>query len=249
MTGPDDTTPELTVDERLAAEYAMGLLEGEDLLEARGRLSCEPQLAGMVARWEQRLAPMLDDVGGATPSPDLWERIAGEMEQESEAASPIVLLQRRVTFWQRIAAGSAVAAVAAIALLALDPATGPSPAPGVAPDASAPLVASIPLADTALRIGVTFLPEREELLVAADGLSADGVHDHELWLIPAEDGAELQSLGLIAPGEQRRVPLDPALAALIHDGSRMVLTREPLGGKPPAEPAGPVVAEGAFDAI
>ena len=97
--------------------------------------------------------------------------------------------------------------------------------------------------------GVTYLPDREELLVAASGLTADGVHDHELWLVPAEAGAELRSLGLIAPGEERRVPVDPALAAMIDDGSQMVLTREPLGGKPPNEAAGPVVAEGAFGEI
>ena len=51
------------------------------------------------------------------------------------------------------------------------------------------------------------------------------------------------TIRLLAPA------LDPELAAMIHDGSQMVLTREPLGGKPPADPAGPVVGEGVFDAI
>ena len=244
MNTPGHDMPELSGDELLAAEYAMGLLEGEDLLAVRGRMAREPAFAGLVAQWETRLAPLLDEPARTAPSPEVWSRIEGELEERDEAPSPVVLLQRRVAVWQRIAAGSAVAAVAAVALLFVP--AGNTPAP--APDAP-PLVASIPIADTPLRIGVTFLPERDELLVAASGLTADGIHDHELWLVPESDGAEALSLGLIAPGEERRVPLDPALAKLIHDGSQMVLTREPLGGKPAAEPAGPVVAQGAFQAI
>ena len=248
LNGPEMTGPELEGDERLAAEYAMGLLEGEELLAARGRMANEPAFAGLVSRWEQHLMPLLDDVADAAPSPEVWDRIASELAEAAEKDSPVVILQRRVTLWQRIAAGSAVAAVAALALLFVPVANTVGDRPAPAPDAP-PLVASIPIADTPLRIGVTFLPDREELLVAASGLSADGVHDHELWLVPAEDGVEPQSLGIIAAGQERRVPLDPALASRIEDGSQMVLTREPLGGKPPDQPAGPVVAEGAFAAI
>ncbi|MBB3033508.1 anti-sigma factor [Alteriqipengyuania lutimaris] len=252
-TDPNRPGPQLDGDERLAAEYAMGLLEGEALLATRGRLAREPAFAGLAAQWEQRLAPMLDDAGAAAPSDHLWDRIAREVEEQSEQVSPVVAMQRRVVLWQRIAAGSAVAAIAALTLLFVPLGPADDPATGDAPNSIAasqpPLVASIPIADTPLRIGVTYLPDRAELLVAADGLSADGIHDHELWLVPPGEGAQVRSLGVVAPGEQRRVPLDPALAAMIHDGSQMVLTREPLGGKPPEQPAGPVVAEGAFAAI
>ena len=49
LNGPEMTGPELEGDERLAAEYAMGLLEGEELLTARGRMANEPAFAGLVA--------------------------------------------------------------------------------------------------------------------------------------------------------------------------------------------------------
>lgn len=232
---------ELTPDQTLAAEYVLGLLQGEELLMARGRLAREPELAADVAFWEQRLAPMLDELGGAQPSPELLERIMAEAKTDSDAE--VIALQDRVRLWQRVAAGSAVAALAALSLFVLTPSQVTPPAPDAAP----PLVASIPIADTPLRLGVTYLPERDEMLVSASGLAPDGVHDHELWLVPS-DGSELRSLGVVVPGEERRVALDPALAALIGDGSQMVLTREPLGGKPEGEDAGPVVAEGAFSA-
>ena len=241
MSTPGHDLPELSGDELLAAEYAMGLLEGEDLLAVRGRMARAPAFAGLVAQWETRLAPLLDEPAHAAPSPEVWSRITDELEERDEAPSPVVLLQRRVAVWQRIAAGSAVAAVAAVALLFVAP--GNTPAPVSAPDAP-PLVASIPIADTPLRIGLTFLPEREELLVAADGLTADGVHDHELWLMPPGEGARPQSLGVIAPGTQERVSLDPALARSMRQGAQILLSQEPLGGALDKSAPGPVVAQG-----
>ena len=140
LNGPEMTGPELEGDERLAAEYAMGLLEGEELLTARGRMANEPAFAGLVARWEQHLMPLLDDVADAAPSPEVWDRIASELAETAEKDSPVVILQRRVTLWQRIAAGSAVAAVAALALLFVPVANTVDDRPAPAPDAP-PLVA------------------------------------------------------------------------------------------------------------
>ncbi|MFN4114057.1 MAG: anti-sigma factor domain-containing protein [Sphingomonadaceae bacterium] len=232
----------MTEREQLAAEYALGLLEGEDLLAARGRMANDPDFAAAVAFWEVRLAPLLDEIAGAVPDETVWNRIAAEIEKMP--GGELVSLKARVRFWQRAAAGAAMAATGAIALLVLQPQTAP---PVVPADAAGPLVASIPIGDTPLRLGVTYLPDRREMLVSASGLSADGVHDHELWLVPSE--GELRSLGVVRPGEEARVQLTPELAGMIRDGIPMVLTREPLGGKPAGQSAGPVVAEGAFRTI
>lgn len=230
----------MTERDQLAAEYALGLLEGEDLLAARGLMANEPEFAAAVAFWEGRLAPLLDEIGGAVPDEALWARIAAEIE--AVPGGEVVSLKARVRFWQRAAAGAAMAAVGSVALLVLQPAPGPAPTtlPG-------PLVASIPIGDTPLRLGVTYLPDRKEMLVSASGLTADGVHDHELWLVPPQ--GELRSLGVVVPGREARMVLDPEVAALVQDGAQMVLTREPIGGKPAGQSAGPVVAKGAFQTI
>lgn len=237
----------MTPDDRLAAEFAIGLLDGQDLLDARGRRANDPAFAQAVEWWEARLAPLLDMVPAVVPPEDLLARISAAMADVPDAGGEVVRLRQRVRFWQRGAAAGAIAASAALAALVLTPQTR-TPADAPARVAAAPLVASIPIGDTALRLGVTYLPDRRELLVSASGLTADGVHDHELWLVP-DDGGTLRSLGVVQPGSERRVPLDAETAALIHDGSAMVLTREPLGGKPPAAAAGPVVAEGSFDKV
>jgi anti-sigma-K factor RskA len=109
-------------------------------------------------------------------------------------------------------------------------------------------MANIPIGDTQLRISVAYMPDAEEMLVSASGLTADGVHDHELWLVPA-DGSALQSLGVVVPGEERRIALTEDITGNMGDGVQLVLTREPLGGKPEGVDAGPVVAEAAFNQV
>lgn len=235
----------MTERDQLAAEYALGLLEGEDLLAARGRMAGEPEFAAAVAFWESRLAPLLDEIGGAVPDEALWARIAAEIDADTGAkvVSLADSLATRLRFWQRAAAGAAMAATGAVALLVLQPGAN-APSSTTMPG---PLVASIPIGDTPLRLGVTYLPDRQEMLISASGLSADGVHDHELWLVPPDGDA--QSLGVVAPGEERRMVLDQALAKALADGSNLVLTREPLGGKPADRAAGPVVAAGKLSLI
>jgi anti-sigma-K factor RskA len=226
-----------------AAEYALGLLEGEELLMARGRIAREPDFADAVAEWETRLAPMLDDVRSLEPGPELWARIESEIGNRSGTGAQVIALQQKLRNWQIAGTASALAAVAALVMVVLTPNQPGAPVPI---QTAAPLVASIPIGDTPLRLGVTYLPDRSEMLVSASGLSADGVHDHELWLVPPE--GELLSLGVVIPGEERRVALSKDITSSIANGSQLLLTREPLGGKPAGVDAGPVVASGALSA-
>ncbi|EDL48148.1 anti-sigma factor domain-containing protein [Erythrobacter sp. SD-21] len=237
----DDPAPE----DMMAAEYALGLLEGEELLAARGREARDPEFAAEVAFWQDRLTPLLDEVDAATPREEVWERISAALADTGESGE-VVSLASRLRRWKLAASVATAAAVAAVTLLVVSPTQSPSPVPATS---QAPLAASIPIADTQLRLAVTYLPDRQELLVSASGLTADGVHDHELWLVPQSENTPLLSLGVVAPGEERRYPLAAEVAAEMADGSGLVLTREPLGGKPRDADAGPVVAEGRLQKI
>ena len=53
----------MTGDQTLAAEYALGLLEGEDLLAARARVASDALFAAEVDQWQDRLAPLADHIG------------------------------------------------------------------------------------------------------------------------------------------------------------------------------------------
>lgn len=273
---PLDTPEDTSTRERiLAAEYSLGLLEGEELLNARGREATEADFAWRRQWWDDWFVPLSDDVAGAEPGVHVWDGIRAEVKATTgptnpEAGSNIVLLdmERRLRRWQWTAGIATAAAAIALAVLVAAPGADPIPqsAPTLAaptldtptldtpaPDtptlaaAPAPLMASIPVGET-LRLGVTFLPGSDEMLISAVGLIADGVHDHELWVAPAGGGA-LQSLGVVVPGEERRIALGRDIASNLNDGTSLVLTREPLGGKPDGVEAGPVVAQASLSEV
>jgi anti-sigma-K factor RskA len=244
----------------LAAEFSLGLLEGEELLAARGRMARDPGFAWRRQWWDDWFVPLTDDIAGAEPGAHVWDAIATEVDTRTGSAGAdgsrssaddnvaLIDMERRLRRWKWTAGIASAAAAVALALFATTP--GVDPVPETAPQPAnreAPLMASIPV-DESLRLGVTFLPASDEMLVSAAGLTADGVHDHELWLVPASGGA-LQSLGVIAPGQERRVSLAKDVAANMDDGAELVVTREPLGGKPEGQDAGPVVAQGSFGAV
>lgn len=246
----------------IAAEYALGLLEGQELLAARGRLANNPAFAAEVEYWEKRLAPLLDEVAPLVPSAELWAkieaRVAAQRAAQAEAdlaggggssAANIVDLQSRLRRWQWTAGLTSAAAAVALAFMVFAPGTGPvddSPTQQLAQ--TDPLVAQVPIGDTGLRLDVTYIPESNKLLVGAIGLAPDGVHDHELWLVP-DDGSKLQSLGVVAPGKVNAMELPAEITRNLASGVEVVLTREPIGGKPEGVDAGPVVAEGAFSQV
>ncbi len=261
MSGTDDMDPmENRDDKTLAAEFSLGLLEGEELLDARGRLATDEDFAWRKEWWDNWFVPLSDEVGGAEPSAEVWERIEARLAAQDSAdviAAPsaasiasndnVVELQSSLRRWKWTAGFTSAAAAIALAVMTFAPGSAP---PSETPTnfASAdPLMATVPIGDTGLRLDVTYMPESERMLVTAIGLTPDGVHDHELWLVPAE--GDLQSLGVVAPGEVVSMDLPEDVARNILDGSQVVLTREPLGGKPEGEDAGPVVAEGAFSQV
>ncbi len=233
----------------LAAEYALGLLEGEDLLAARACEGNDPAFAAEVAQWRDRLAPLADEISPRMPRAEVWQRIEAALAEDG-GDGEVVALRRKLHRWQWIAGASAAAAVA-LAVFAFMPG-----APPTAPDGNianlpattqSPLAANMPIDGTPLRLDLTYLPDTHSLLVTAVGLSADGVHDHEIWLVP--DQGELISLGVVTPGIVRAHEVPEAAAQAIASGSRLLLTREPLGGKPADADAGPVVAEARFNSI
>lgn len=252
-------TPESEVmrdDPMIAAEWALGLLEGEDLLAARGKFATDPGFAWRKEWWDSWFAPLTDAMPGAEPGDAVWDGIAARISAQQAVATPagdavpagnVIKLEARVRRWQWVAGLSSAAAAVALALFAFAPGQSPGEPPAQVA-AAAPLVATVPIGETGLRLDVTYIPESEKMLVAAIGLTADGVHDHELWLVP-QNGGTPQSLGVVAPGEVRSMVLPAAITANLGDGVGLVLTREPIGGKPEGVDAGPVVAQGAFSPV
>ena len=237
----------ITPEERdaLAAELALGVLDGEELALARSLLASDPGFRDEVARWSGRLAPLLDEVADAQPPERLWQRISAGIGEQSRPTADIYQLRRKVRVWRGIS-GAAMAIAASLALvLVVQPRTAAPPAPVQAP-APAPLVAMIGGEDAPATMVATWDSANRRLMVAAASPTpAAPGRSHELWVIPA-DGTP-RSLGTMPTTARMRVALDEPLARQLHEGATLAVSVEPQGGSPTGLPTGPVIASGKLE--
>lgn len=229
----------------LAAEHALRLLEGEELMEARGLVASDPAFAADVAWWEENLAPLFEDIADEPTSASLWTRVADRLDRPMAS---VAALKRQVAGW-RLATGAAAAAAAILLALQLRP-DAPLPLPLPAPEQARPaplLVASLVGDDAPEALTVAFRPDSRELVITPARVETSASRARQLWLIPA--GGQPLSLGLIErEGVQRRM-LDVTLAARFAEGGTIAVSDEPLGGSPTGQPTGAVLATGGLGTV
>lgn len=250
------TTPPPADRDMLAAEYALRLLDGQDLAEAQRLERADPSFSAAVAAWQERLAPLFDEVAESTPSPLVWQRIRSSIGADSSNGSPYsdvpandnaAILGRKLRLWR----GYAIAASALAASLALfvglnglgsDGALEQSPVQTAQRERAPVLVATLASKTADTSLSVAYDRERGSMLVSPGRLTGAPGHDHELWIIPT--GGNPISLGLVRPGGPQRLPVRPELAPHFRLRAAIALSVEPVGGSPAGGPTGPVVATG-----
>lgn len=227
----------------LAAEFALGILEGEELLEARGLAASDPEFAREVAAWERRLAPLFDEIGEQVPPEGIWQRVKRELDRDRDGDP--VALPKRLGWWKGMTAAAAAIA-AALALVVAFNATRPPPvlAP---PLKSELLVASLVSEDKAMLMSATWEAQDRSLTIMPGNLPPAPGRSHELWIIPA-DGTP-RSLGLVAGEGPHRIAVPANAAAHFAQAATLAVSVEPAGGSPGPGPTGPVVASGALARI
>lgn len=224
----------------LAAEYALGLLEDDELAQAMELEQDDPAFRDAVARWNSHLAPMLDGVTPVTPPPGALEAIERRIGADAAPANDnIVMLRRRLGRWRAFAGGaSALAASLALVLLLRSPAeiTRPATRP------VAPLVAMIEGDQGAAQLVAMWRKDERKLMVfPARVPPASPGQAHELWVIPAD--GKPRSVGVM-PERTMRVTVDDAMADQFGEGVMLAVSLEPAGGSPTGLPTGPVLASG-----
>jgi anti-sigma-K factor RskA len=235
--------PELQ--ERLAAEYALGTLRGLARARFARALREDAVLARAVAEWEARLAPLADAVPAVQPPARLWRAI------EARLPAARARLWESVAFWRGL--GLATSGAAAVLLAAVATLQPPAPVP-----APAPVVLKVPSAEMAeVYLAVLQDPKTQKPLVLASvNQRSDQMQvrtldpsirvagkDLELWALPAGGGAP-RSLGLIGAGERATVRLAALAERSLADVPALALSLEPQGGSPTGAPTGPVLAAG-----
>jgi len=236
----DSPRPE---DERdlIAAEHALGLLEGAELMEARRLAATDDEFARAVAAWEERLAPLAQEAPPVTPNSDLWPRIRRAIAAVPEGGGEVIELKRRLNVWRGFAAAAGAMAASLALILGLQ-ASREEP-PVVQPGRAPVMIATLASPEETTSLAVAYDSGDGSLMVTPGRMAGARGHDHELWIIPA--GGQPVSLGLVrgAAGPQRiRVPRQ--VAPHFRARSTVALSVEPTGGSPSGQPTGPVVASG-----
>lgn len=233
-------TPELAA---LAAELALGILEGEELAAALRHTIVNPEFSAEVQEWRERLDPLGEGFADALP-PDSWGAINARLDAEA-AANAI----GRLRFWRGAAMVAGVAAAGLAGIILFGPTvmmndaarSVPQQATAVLPVAVAQLAGT---KETLLvaRIG----PEPEYLDIRAIDLPKTPLAP-ELWVIPS-DGVP-RSLGLITPDGTTKVRLPESLQPFVVDGSVLAVSLEEAEGAPHAAPSRAPIATGRISSI
>ena len=228
MTDDMPLTPE-EIDDALAAELALGLLEGDEAQDAVARLSSDPGFAQAVRDWQERLAGLALNLTPVMAPARARQRIR---EQLGHGRAPLSDDPNTRTPWWRGTWGalSGLAAVAAVALFLWMPGQTPAPA---APDYQAQLASE----DATLRVTAR-LDGREMEIALEQGAAADG-RDYEIWWVKPDGSAPI-SLGLVPTSGTARMALPEELEP--GEGIQIALSDEPSGGSPTGQATGPIVA-------
>ncbi|WP_323122279.1 anti-sigma factor [Burkholderia alba] len=236
-------TPARSDHELRCAEYALGVLEGDERRALEHALPHDPALRTMLADWQARLAPLADGVAPIEPPARVWTRIRRDL-----GLLPAPGAERMhagwwdsLRLWRWFAVG---ASVAALALLALNLGWLHGPVqPGAV--ANAYMVARIARSDGIAHWTATVDLQRASLIVVpADRPKVAADRSTELWLIPPN--AKPISLGVFAPDAPSALKLAPAIVAQMSPRAILAVSLEPAGGSPTGMPTGPVLATGAM---
>jgi anti-sigma-K factor RskA len=233
----------------LAAELALGLLDGDARADALRRALHEPAFAAEVRFWQTVAADWLDAIEPAAPDDESFaaiERAIDGLSSDRGAATAMRGPGAGTRAWA-IAASLAAVLFAGTAMLALSGRLG-SPAPRNVQVAAVerPLggVAQIEGADGVM-LSAFYDPASGTMALRIADLS-QGDLAPELWVIP-EDGKP-RSLGLIER-DRSTIALSAEQRRHMADGSTIALTLEPRSGAPHAAPTGDVLGTAQLQAL
>ncbi|MBI1205470.1 MAG: anti-sigma factor [Rhodopseudomonas sp.] len=235
MNEPTDDR-EFSADEMLAAEYALGVLDGEERAAAATRVAHERGFARIVADWEQRLSPWAAEITETAPPPDMWDRIAAALPAAPASNSG---LWQSLAFWRGLTfATGALAAVCLGALVYLGT-TQPTPQQG-------PMVAAID-GGGQRHFVASFDQARGSIAVMPASYAADATRVPELWVIPAD--GKPRPIGLLRADRMVTILMPHDLMPMMTQKAVLAVSLEPQGGSPTGLPTGPVIGTGKFASL
>jgi len=213
-------------DDFQAAEYALGLAEGETLEGSKARLRSDTGFALRVAGWQERFAAITDSIAPVQPGKKVKRAILAELFPKQK-----VPLLDRLWVWK----GFTIAALVLAAYVAF-PTLRPSET--VASDT---VYATQLTGESTLEVLAVVNADAGEIaLRKLAGFAPEG-RVLELWAI-LPDQAPV-SLGVLPDSDTGRVALPEAYRSVAAQIT-LAITDEPPGGGPNGAPTGAIMAAG-----
>lgn len=226
--------------DRLAAEYAAGLLRGGARRRFERLLPAHPALAAAAAQWADRLALLGHRIQPVEPPARVWIGIqrklfgAANDAQAPSSASPVHLEGRRQLMAWRVIGSAALAASLALGFLVIRPVEPQAPIVVVLHETPQGLA----LSKTGFVASVS--PDGRALVLKPLGpMKIEASQALELWAVSTEGTP--RSLGLLASGDGATTVVR---AGLLKGTKAFAVSLEPAGGSPTGQPSGPVVSAG-----
>ena len=223
----DATDHNLPEDALIAAEYALGVLDGADRFAAQERVARDRAFALLVAEWEERLAPWAAEIEEVAPPPQVWDSIAAALPQPE----PRTGLWQNLAFWRGLTLATGALAAACMAALIYFGTVAQQ----------APLVATIE-GGGQRHFVATIDARRGSIAVVPAAYTADAAREPELWLIPAD--GKPRPLGMLRADRSVTLTLPADLAHFATGNAVLAVSLEPPGGSPTGQPTGPVIGAG-----
>lgn len=230
----DHLTPDQERD-ALAAELALGLLEGQSRADALRLSLSDPAFAAEVAAWEAKLAPLHGEWAEAQPGFAVWSGIERQLVDAPTDIDKVTAIETRLRRWRTGALLSgAVAAALALVLI-----TRPVPAPAPAtPQLAVARIESDPAGPLVL---ARYHQDSGLMQLRIHGFEPSALAP-ELWVIP--EGGVPVSLGQIGHAGEAEMTMPPPHRLLMTEGATLAITMEPVSKTPHPAPSSAAVASG-----
>ncbi|GGJ50891.1 hypothetical protein CDQ92_14835 [Sphingopyxis bauzanensis] len=217
----------------LAAELALGLLEGQTRADALRLSLSDPAFAAQVAAWEAKLAPLHDEWADAQPGAAVWSGI--ERQLADAPTDKVTAIEMRLRRWRAGALLSGAVAAALAFVLITQPVPTPTPA---APQLAVARIES----DAAGPLVLARYNQSNGLMQLRIHGFEPGTLAPELWVIP--EGGTPVSLGQIGHAGEAEMTMPPPHRLLMTEGATLAITMEPVSKTPHPAPSSVAVASG-----
>jgi anti-sigma-K factor RskA len=216
----DQTPDDMDV---MAAEYAMGLLTGDELVEAKRLAATDRTFAQAVTDWEMRLATMTDELAPVAPRPAVKQALFAEVFPTSQ----------RKPWWRKLWIWQAVSALSVVLLVFLL-----TSGLGNQPPESGPLYTAEIVSDAGdfRVVAVVDKSTNEVFLTRTAGAAPEG-RILQVWA--HGEGEPATSVGLWPEGDTIRIAMPQDIAA-VEGILTLGVSEEPVGGSPTGSPSGRV---------